>query len=314
MCSQNLPSDSLNSCEYDNSNNKTTQTNNPRTPQGFARPQRWVLQITDMPLHFPCLVFREGWDGKKWLISFLFYCLFDIVLIRKEKLLAPGTISFIPLLSVNIFRAEFSHLPAQIALTHWKEKKIAILVEILLTWKLFFMDIEKKSLHLCSKLQSCKDFQLGALESSQATASVCQVSPWRIQIFPFLKKRAKLWASSSHRTSGKCGMVAMGCETSGIGFGDDFSQIYPKPGEACHGWHFYSCTGNTRSGRICFILCECWHIPRVIFEPGRWMNPGFPPQPVLISPCSEHHCCGAPQAPADVSTLGKEFKLHPCNF
>lgn len=23
---------------------------------------------------------------------------------------------------------------------------------------------------------------------------------------------------------------------------------------ACHGWHFNSCIGNTRSGRICFIL------------------------------------------------------------
>lgn len=46
------------------------------------------------------------------------------------KLLAPG---FLPLLSVNIVKAKFSYLPAQIALTHWKKKNLAILVEILLT-------------------------------------------------------------------------------------------------------------------------------------------------------------------------------------
>lgn len=40
-----------------------------------------------------------------------------------------------------------ARLPAQITLTHWKEKKKkAILVNILLTWKLFFMDIEKVSI------------------------------------------------------------------------------------------------------------------------------------------------------------------------
>jgi len=37
-----------------------------------------------------------------------------------------------------------ARLPARITLTHWKEReKKAILVNILLTWELFFMDIEK---------------------------------------------------------------------------------------------------------------------------------------------------------------------------
>lgn len=44
--------------------------------------------------------------------------LFDVVLIRRERLLAPDIKSFIPLFTANIFKVKFSHLPAQIALTH----------------------------------------------------------------------------------------------------------------------------------------------------------------------------------------------------
>ena len=55
-----------------------------------------------------------------------------------------------------------AHLPAQITLTHWKEKK-TILVEILLTWKLFFMSIEKvfiyAAIHQPTKTSSLKQLE-----------------------------------------------------------------------------------------------------------------------------------------------------------
>lgn len=57
-----------------------------------------------------------------------------------------------------------ARLPAQITLTHWKEKK-AILVEILLTWKLFFMDIEKVFIYAAIP-QPTKTSSLKRLENS----------------------------------------------------------------------------------------------------------------------------------------------------